>query len=94
MAAMGFFDMFKKEPPSGEIAKKRLQFALYHDRLKCEPQVLEMLKTDIINVISKYMDIDEEKLDITVPPLEEGGDGIPVLTADIPIKGWKRNVTK
>ena len=42
---------------SGGVAKDRLKLVLVHDRVGCSYTVLEMLKTDILNVISGYMEI-------------------------------------
>ena len=65
---MDFFSFFKKKsaPPSGSVAKDRLKLVLVHDRVNCSSQVLEMLKTDIIKVISNYMAIADEELDIQI----------------------------
>ena len=51
---MGIFDLFKKKN-SGDVAKDRLKLLLVSDRANCSPDVMEMIKNDIINVISKYM---------------------------------------
>ena len=89
---MAFMDFFKKEPPSGKIARDRLQMVIFNDRLKCSPQVLEMLKTDIIKVISNYLEIDEDGLNINIstPDGKKGDAGDPVLAVDMPIKSWKK----
>lgn len=55
--------------------------------------MLEMLKSDIIAVLAKYVDIDEDELDITIGASDDGngrGETAPALVANIPIKGWKR----
>jgi len=62
---MSIFDMFKKKP-SGNVAKDRLKLLLVSDRANCSPEVMEMIKNDIINVIAKYMEIDLEALDIQI----------------------------
>jgi len=86
---MGFWGIFgKKEPPSGQVARDRLQMVIFNDRLKISPQVLDMLKSDIIKVISNYLEIDESGLNIELDTKGRGGD--PVLLADIPIKSVKR----
>ena len=95
--AMDFFSFFKKkEPTSGNYAKDRLKLVLIHDRVNCSSQVLEMLKGDIIKVISNYMEIDEEELDINITQTEsEDRKGtVPVLYANIPIKNMNRNMGK
>jgi len=85
---MGLFG-FKKQK-SGEIAKGRLQFMLFQDRLNTSPELLEMLKSDIVRVIVSYVDIDEDELDIRIDTGVEVGNDAPALMANIPIKGWKR----
>lgn len=48
---MGLFDLFKKKN-SGDVAKDRLKLLLVSDRANCSPDVMELIKNDIINVIS------------------------------------------
>lgn len=83
----------KKEPASGSVAKDRLKLVLVHDRVNCSSQVLEMLKGDIIKVISNYMEIDEDELDINITQTasDDKSGTVPVLYANIPIKSMKRN---
>jgi cell division topological specificity factor len=82
----------KKESASGSVAKDRLKLVLVHDRVNCSSQVLEMLKGDIIKVISNYMEIDEDELDINITQTrsEDNTGTVPVLYANIPIKSMKR----
>ena len=84
---MGFMDFFKKKS-SGDVAKDRLKLLLISDRADCSPDVMEMIKNDIIQVISKYMDIDAQGLDIQITETEsETGNGVvPAWFANIPIK--------
>ena len=70
---------------SGGVARDRLKSLLVRDRAGCSYTVLEMLKTDIHNVISGYMEIDEDELDIR---LTRGMD-VPVLYANIPVRGMR-----
>ena len=87
---MGIFDLFKKKN-SGDVAKDRLKLLLVSDRANCSPDVMEMIKNDIINVISKYMEIDVSGLDIQITQTEsEGNNGsVPAVFANIPIKDMK-----
>ena len=89
---MGLFDIFKKKG-SGDMAKDRLKLILVSDRANCTPELMEMIKNDIINVISKYMEIDAEGLDILITQTEsEGNDGnVPALYANIPIKDMRHS---
>ena len=87
---MGIFDLFKKKN-SGDVAKDRLKLLLVSDRANCSPDVMEMIKNDINQVISKYMEIDVSGLDIQITQTEsEGNNGsVPALFANIPIKDMK-----
>ena len=83
---MGLMDLFKKKN-SGDIAKDRLKLLLVSDRANCSPEIMEKIKNDIIQVISKYMEIDTESLDIRITRMEsESRHGsVPALYANIPI---------
>lgn len=87
---MGFADFFKRKS-SGNIAKDRLKLVLVSDRANCSPEIMEQIKNDIIKVISKYVEIDPEGLDIKITQTEsEGNNGtVPALFANIPIKDLK-----
>ena len=87
---MGLMDIFKKKS-SGSVAKDRLKLLLVSDRADCSPDVMEAIKNDIIQVISKYMEIDAEGLDIQITQTEsETTNGtVPALYANISIKDLK-----
>ena len=87
---MGFTDFFKKKT-SSNVAKDRLKLVLVSDRANCSPELMEQMKNDIINVISKYVEIDTEGLDIKITQTEsEGNNGtVPALFANIPIRDLK-----
>lgn len=89
---MGFMDFFKKKN-SGNVAKDRLKLLLISDRADCSPDVMENIKNDIIQVISKYMEIDVEGLDIQITQTESDGNNgaVPALFANIPIKDLKHS---
>lgn len=87
---MNVFDIFKKKS-SGDIAKKRLQLLLVSDRANCSPEIMELIKNDIIKVIAKYMEIDIDGLDIQITQTDSDGNNgsVPALIANIPIKELK-----
>ena len=91
---MDFFSFFRRKDntASKNVAKDRLKLVLVHDRVNCSSQVLEMLKTDIIKVISNYMEIDEEELDIQITQTQSDDKKgtVPVLYANIPIKSMRK----
>ncbi len=87
---MSLADFFKKKA-SGNVAKDRLKLVLVSDRANCSPEIMEQIKNDIIQVISKYIEIDTTGLDIKITQTEsEGNNGsVPALFANIPIKDLK-----
>ncbi len=89
---MALFDFFKKKN-SGNIARDRLKLVLVSDRADCSQDVMERIKNEIIEVISKYMEIDTDGLDIQLTTTEsDGGNGeVPALFANIPIRQMKHN---
>ncbi len=86
---MNLFDFFRK-PPSKDIAKDRLKLVLVHDRTNCSSELLEMLKNDILQVISKYIVIDKNDFAIQIsqsPSSTSNNNEITsTLCANIPIK--------
>lgn len=86
---------FGKSRSSKDVAKDRLKLVLIHDRANVSPQFLEMVKGEIIKVITHYMEVDESALDIqlTRTRSEDGKSVVPALVANIPIKQVK-NVGK
>jgi cell division topological specificity factor len=51
---------------SGATAKERLQFILLHDRINLPPDKLQAMKQEIMEVISKYVNVDRDKVDIAL----------------------------
>lgn len=86
---MDLFKFFSRETPSKDVAKERLKLILIHDRANVSPQFLEMVKGDIIRVISDYAEIDESGLEIKLTRSDEQGTSSPALVANIPIKKMK-----
>lgn len=79
----------EKEQASKQAAKDRLKLVLMQDRASVSPDFFEMMKKEIIDVIKKYIEIDEEALEVELTRgIEEGLDG-PALYANIPIKNVK-----
>lgn len=83
--------LFGRSKPTKDMAKERLKLVLIHDRANVSPQFLEMVKSEIIKVITNYMEIDEDALDIqlTRTKSEDGQGVVPALIANIPIKNVK-----
>ena len=89
---MGIRNFFSRKK-SREIAKDRLKILLISDRVNCSTEMMEMIKTDIAKVISKYMKIDTESMEIQISNTDrKGRDKIPTLYANIPILDLHKNV--
>ena len=73
----------RREPTSREVAKNRLQLVLVQDRVNMSPHLLQTLKDELISVISKYVEIDEENMEVTFTQSKRQSR----LTADIPVIG-------
>jgi cell division topological specificity factor len=85
--------LFGKSKSSKDVAKDRLKLVLIHDRANVSPQFLEMIKGEIIKVISNYMEIDVSELDIqlTRTKSDDGDKMVPALVANIPIRNLKNS---
>ena len=97
---MKFFKKFnKKQEPisnSKEAAKERLHLVLMQDRANVSADFLELMKQEIIEVIKKYIDVDEKAIDVrlTNKENEDGTNGAPALYANIPILNIKNEARK
>ena len=85
------FEFFRRKDKSKSVAKERLKLVLVHDRADLSPYLLEKMKTDIIKVIEKYVDVDTEGLDIklTRTVKDHRKEIKSKLVANIPIKRVK-----
>lgn len=84
---MGVFEfmMGRKKPTPGEVAKERLKVVLVHDRIKVSPELLELIKMDLLKAISQRLEIDEQHVQVNMA--REGRWD--KLLADIPVKRQK-----
>jgi len=73
---------------SGEIARKRLKLLLVADKTNCSPEFLEMIKDDILGVVSKYMEVDSGEVEVGLTKALFHGfpDYVPALYASIPVR--------
>ena len=80
-----------KETPSKNTAKERLHLVLMQDRANVSADFLELMKQEIIEVIKKYIDVDENAIDVrlTNKTNDDGTTGAPALYANIPIVSIK-----
>ena len=85
---MGFLSRIfgERQPTSRDIAKRRLQLVLVHDRIKISPAMLERMKDELITVISRYVEIDADSVEVTFTQSKRQSR----LVADIPVVGPAR----
>ena len=83
---MDLFNRLLGRNGSKDVAKERLRFILVHDRTNLAPETMEALRVDLIQVISKYMDIDQSQMDIQ---FAKENNSI-ALVANIPVQRVKR----
>lgn len=72
----------KGDRSARSVAKDRLKLVIMHDRADIPAPMLEAMRREILEVLSKYVDIDEAALDVN---LERADDAV-ALVANIPIR--------
>ena len=70
---MKFMDFFRRKT-SSEVAKDRLKMVLVSDRSAVNPEIMERIKNDIIQVLAKYVEIDQDGLDIKITQVDAEGE--------------------
>ena len=93
-----FLKIFKKNTneenkDSRDAAKERLHLVLMQDRANVSADFMELMKQEIIEVIKKYIEVDENSIDVklTNKVNSDGTTGVPMLYANIPITGVKED---
>ncbi|KEF40974.1 MAG: hypothetical protein ER33_14140 [Cyanobium sp. CACIAM 14] len=83
---MTLFDFIQRllgrQKPSGTRAKERLQLVLAHDRSDLNPELLDQMRREILEVVQRYVEIDLEEGDVSL----ETEDRVTALVANLPIK--------
>ena len=77
----GLFDRMRgRSRGSAQEAKERLQFILFHDRIDLPPEQLEAMKRESLQVISKYVSVEQERVDIALQQRQRDS----LIVAEIP----------
>lgn len=71
-----------RQAPSATLAKQRLQLVLAHDRSDLNPELLEQMRREILEVVQRYVEVDLEEVDVSL----ETEDRVTALVANLPIR--------
>ena len=67
MTLKEFIDkLLRRQPASAETAKERLQLVLAHDRSDLNPELLEQMRREILEVVARYVEIDLAEGDVSL----------------------------
>ncbi|MDE2064983.1 MAG: cell division topological specificity factor MinE [Bradyrhizobium sp.] len=86
---ISFPRLFGGRTASAPVARERLQILLAHERGLCgQPELLELLRSEILAVVSRHVTLDAEKVRVTM----DRGNLVSMLEIDIEVpnsaEGW------
>ncbi|MBD7910651.1 MULTISPECIES: cell division topological specificity factor MinE [Clostridium] len=85
---MGIFSGFSNKQRPKDVAKDRLRLILIHDRGDIPTETIDKMRNEILEVLSKYIEIQADDVEIAVTKSDViEGDVASSLVANIPIKG-------
>lgn len=72
---------------SADVASERLQLVLKYDRARVPPGLMDTLKDEILAVISRYLDVVEDGIEVTLSAPGARPDAPVQLVANVPVRG-------
>jgi cell division topological specificity factor len=87
---MGLLDLFRRQPPSAQVAKERLRIIVAQERgARGGPDYLPLLRRELLEVIRKYVNVDPEAVVINLE--RDQGQEVLELSVALPDKMHGRN---
>ena len=74
--------LLRRQEASANTARERLQLVLAHDRTDLNPDLLDQMRREILEVVAKYVEIDIDEGAVSL----ETEDRMTALVANLPIK--------
>ena len=71
---------------SAEYARNRIKLLLVSERIDCSPQMINMLKNDLIRTVKKYIPVDEKGVNICITQEP------PIIHAKIPVRSENKGI--
>jgi cell division topological specificity factor len=81
-----FLKRLLRRPSSSETAKERLRLVLMTDHLELAPEMIDAMKRDLVDVISRHVEVDRDRIDVSF----ERQDRTLAMLANIPILSVSR----
>lgn len=77
---------WNKNSNSRNNAKSRLKLIIAHDRASINPEMMQAMREEILDVVARYVEVDREEMEFSL----SNDQRMTSLTANLPIRQIKR----